>query len=532
MATVLIEVSPPGSGTWTDITSDCMFQECSFSSMMNGVPGQFDVLVRDPDRTRSFTIGSEIRLTVDGVVLFGGYILTIGMKSIAPAADTSDLSTYVLRAWHLQGPDYNIAFDRRFVRNTGDYLSQIKINSNLDSEVLGTLVTTYADMGDFSPSGISPIGTIPDVEYVTVQQGWPVRREFETLLPFFGAVYYIDGSKVITWKAYDDVVKRWGFSDAPNDAAITASPAEFQGAYYGFREVEATEDAMQMANDVFAWGGSQFAGASGGTVVARYQDAVGSVTSTSNTYIQHGTVTGGSSIDVHGRWQHAETHFGETLYKSLTGVKAVASAILTGPPGTDATGQQKGLKSPQWSFGFKWTSNNVPMLSGYPDHIRAGDLVTINLSVFGVTRLLPVRSLTITFPDAFEDPPLDRLVQFDGSFGLQLSDSFTLWRYVIQQQAKTAMKVNPILIADPTTGTTTYGAQFIGVPTPACDGAQTLFTLPFGYISGTLQVYLNGLIQRPGIDFLESSFLDGEFTMTSAPVATDNIEVTMSTLSA
>lgn len=529
MATVLIEIMEPG-GSWVDYTNSCMFAECSFTSQMNGVPGQFDILVRDPDRSLSFTTGSEIRLTVDGVVLFGGYVLVIGMKSIAPAADTSNLSDYHLRAWHLQGPDYNIALDKRVVRNTADYLSSIRVNSNHDDVVLSTMIGTYADMSDFSTSGITAIGTIPDVTYVTLQQGWKIRQEFETLLPFFGAVYYIDGNKVVTWKAYDDVVKRWGFSDAPNNDPITASPASYQGATYGFREVDATEDAMQMANDVFAWGGSEFAGASGGTVVARYQDAVSSVTSTSNTYIQHGTVTGGSSIDLHGRWQHAETHFGETLYKSLNGVKAVASAILDGPPGTDATGQEKGLKNPQWSFTFTWTSIHVPLLSGVPDHIVAGDLVTVDLTVFGVTRLLPVRSMTITFPDAFENPPDDRVVQFQATFGLQLSDSFTLWRYVMKQQARSNTIVQPAVAVTDGSSTTTYGANYAGSPTPAPDGSTTLFTLPFGWISGTLQVYVNGLVQRPGTDFTETDNVAGTFTTTSTLVSTDTLVCAMLTL--
>jgi hypothetical protein len=497
---------------------------------MNGVPGQFDILVRDPSRTRSFTTGSEIRLTIDGVVLFGGYIMQIGRKSLAPAADTSNLSQYGLRAWHLQGPDYNIAFDKRVVRNESDYLSSIRVSSNHDDVVLSTMIGTYADMSDFSTSGIDNIGTIPDVTYVTLQQGWKIRQEFETLLPFFGAVYYIDGNKTVVWKAYDNAVKRWGFSDAPNHSAITASPVAYQGATYGFREVDSVEDAMQMANDVFAWGGSEFSGASGGTVVARYQDAVGSVSSGSNYYIQHGTVTGGSSIDTHGRWQHAETHFGETLYKSLNGVKAVASAILSGPPGTDATGQQKGLKLPQWSFTFVWHSSQVPLLSGVPDHIRAGDLVTIEMDVFGVTKLLPVRTLTISFPDALLNPPDDREVRFEGTFGLQLSDSFTLWRYILQTQGKSLTTVQPVAAVTGGSSTTTYGASFVGTPTPTPNGSATVFTLPFGYVAGTLQVYVNGLIQRPGTDFTETDPVAGTFTTTSTLVSSDNLECTMFTL--
>lgn len=511
MSIVVVTVTEPG-GSPVDITNSCVFSRCSFEQQMNGAPGSFDLYVRDPDLTLYFVTGSEIKLTVDGVTLFGGYITTVGMTSFAEAADTSDLASYNLALWHLSGPDYNIAFDRRVTRKTSDYLSYIKINSAVDSVVLATMINSYADMSDFDTAGIDTVATIPDVTYVTIQQGWPIRREFETLLPFSGAVYYIDGDKTVIWKAYDNAEKRWGFSDDPNHAAITVSPASYQGATYGFSKVEATEDGTYLANDVLVWGGSEWAG-SGGTVFHRSQNA--------------------TSISAHGRWQHAETHFGETLYKSTAGVTAVADAIIDGPPGTDATGQQKGLKYPQWSFTFTWYSDQVPDLSGVPDHIRPGDLVTVNLSVFGVTKLLPVRTLRISFPDAFEGDPAtdDRLVQFEATFGLQLSDSFTLWRYVLKNQARVANTVYTQAIVSDSSTTTSFGAAYSGVPTPTPNGVHTVFTIPFGYIPGTLSVYLNGLVQRPGTDFTESDNEAGEFTMTSAPLSTDNLYVEAYTLS-
>ena len=508
MSQVVITVTAPG-GSPTDITNSCIFSRCSFDQQMNGVPGSFDIYVRDPDLTLSFTTGSEINLTVDGVAMFGGYITRVGMTSQAPAADTADLGTYDLAAWHLSGADYNIMLDRRFYRNTANYLEYIQINETIDGDILTTAIGSYTDMSDFSTAGINNIATIPDISYVLLQQGWPVRKEFETLLPFSGAVYYIDGDKTIVWKAYDDAEKRWGFSDAPNNNPITASPAEYQGATYGFSRVEGVEDGTYLANDVLVWGGSEFAG-SGGTVFARDTDA--------------------TSITAHGRWQHAEAHFGETLYKSQAGVDAVAAAIIDGPPGTDATGQQKGLKNPQWSFTFTWFSDDVPDLSGTPDHIRAGDLVTINLSVFGVTKLLPVRTLRVTFPDAFEGDPDtdDRLVQFEGTFGLQLSDSFTLWRYVLKNQSRVSVQTQAVVTDSSTT--TTFGASYSGIPTPATDGATTVFTIPFGYILGTSNVYLNGLLQRLTTDYTESDNVVGEITFTSAPLSTDNIFVEAFTL--
>lgn len=508
MSVVAITVTPPG-GSPLAITNSVVFGRSTFEQQMNGVPGSFDIYVRDPDRTLSFTTGSEIALTVDGVNLFGGYITRVGMTNLAPAADTSDIDSYDLRAWHLAGSDYNIIFDRRVARNTANYLEAIVINETVDGAILTTLIEDFADMSDFSTAGIDSVATIPDITFVTVEQGKPIRNTFELLLPFAGAVYYIDGTKTVVWKAYDDAEKRWGFSDDPNNTPITTSPASYQGALYGFREVEGTEDGTFLANDVLVWGGSEWAG-SGGTVFARDQDA--------------------TSISTHGRWQHAETHFGQTLYKSQAGVDAVAAAILDGPPGTDVTGQQKGLKNPQWQFTFTWHSDDVPDLDGTPDHVRAGDLMTVNLSVFGVTKLLPVRSIRVSFPNAFEGDPseADHLVRFDGTFGLQLSDSFTLWRYVLQNQNRVIVQTQAVVTSSSTT--TTFGASFSGVPTPAPNGSATVFTIPFGYISSTMNVYLNGLLQRPGTDYTESDNEAGEITFTAAPLSTDNIYVECFTL--
>lgn len=509
MATVEIEIKPPG-GAWTDYTTSCIFSRCSFESQMNGVPGTFDLWLRDPDGVLSFTTGSEVRLTVDGVVLFGGYVLTKGMGSLAPAADTSDLPNYQLRTWHLAGSDYNIVLDKRVFRKTTNYLRHIRINEDVDGQILSTAIGSYTDMSDFSTVGIDNVATIPDIEgYVLLEQGKTVRSEFELLLKFSAATYYVGGDKVVYYMAFEDVEKRWGFSDNPNGNAITVSPASYQGATYGFREVEATEDASAMANDVFVWGGSEWAD-SGATVFAREEAS--------------------TSITDHGRWQHAEVHFGERGYRTQVGVDSAAEAIVHGPPGTVGTGQEKGLKYSQWQFSFTWFSNDVPLLSGVPDHIRPGDLVTINLSAFSVTKLRPLRTLRISFPDAFDGSvdEANRVVQFNGTFGLQLSDSFTLWRYIIQNQSR-VQEITQQVVTDSSDGTTS-GASYSGVPTPTPNDSATVFTIPFAYAAGTTQVFRNGLIQVRGTAYTESDPATGDITFASPPATGDTLWVIATTL--
>jgi hypothetical protein len=432
------------------------------------------------------------------------------MSSLAPAAPTSDLSTYDLRTWTLSGPDYNIIFDRRFWRNTSDYLHLIDLTAfTTDGAILRQAVDNFADASDFSSSGILDIATIASGDQLA--QGDPLRKEFENLSQFGGAVWYIDPGKVFRYLPYDDVLKRWGFSDTPNKTPITVSPDAYQGATYPFRGVEGTEDASFMVNDALIWGGSQFAGSGGGTVFSRSQDA--------------------TSISAHHRWQTAETHFGERLYSIQAQVDARSDVIINGPPGADITGQQKGLKYPQWQFTFTWFSTDVPLLSGVPDHIRPGDIVTIILDVFGVTQLLPVRELRISFPDAF-DADGTHLVQFDGTFGLQLSDPYSLWRYLLTAKTRLQTAVNVPSVVGDTSTATAYGAQYSGTPTPAPDSAATVFTIPFGYISGSPQVYLDGLLKTPAVDYTESNNTAGQITFVVAPTTGSVIIVVALTLEA
>ena len=496
-----------------DITADVLFSTASFEQQFGGVPGSFSFTVRDQYQTHTFSTGKEMYMTVDGIRMFGGYLTQVSMGHMAPAAPIPNpTSDYQMRTWILRGTDYNIIFDKRVARNTADYLSYITLTGPTDGEILTDLVDNFSDCSDFTTTGIQNIVSVPGNGNDVIAQGTKLRTQFQNMSFFGGAIWYVDGSKNFIYAPFEDVEKRWGFSDTPNHNAITVSPNEFQGATTGFRQVEGQEDATYIVNDALIWGGSPFAGTGGGTVFSREQDA--------------------TSQSTYGRWQMAETHFGETGYKIQAGVDARADVIVNGPPGADIYGQQKGLRYAQWQFTFTWNSTDVPLLSGTPDHLVAGDIVTIEMSVFGVTKLLPLRSLRTTFPDATEDgDPTERLVQFEGTFGLQVGDPFTLWRYILsnQDRAATAVGNAPAAVNDTST-TTVYGAMGQFIPTPATDGATTVFTIPFGYIPGTLEVYLNGLIQRPGTDYTESDNVAGEFTMTTAPIAADNLIATCLTL--
>jgi len=159
------------------------------------------------------------------------------------------------------------------------------------------------------------------------------------------------------------------------------------------------------------------------------------------------------------------------------------------------------------------------------------------MNTFGVTKLLPLRSLRTSFPDAFDDDGT-HLVQFEGTFGLQLGDPFTLWRFILANQNRVAAaSATAAAAVNDSSTSTVYGALGQFTPTPATDGSTTVFSLPFGYISGTLDIYIiyvgsgGGLLLINGTDYIESDNVAGEFTMTSPPLGTSALIARCLTLS-
>jgi len=62
-------------------------------------------------------------------------------------------------------------------------------------------------------------------------------------------------------------------------------------------------------------------------------------------------------------------------------------------------------------------------------------------------------------------------------------------------------------------------------PTPATDGAQTVFTCANAYVSGTLEVIRGNLVMHPTTDVSETSADAGTFTMVVAPDSDESIIV-------
>ncbi len=498
----------------TDITSSVLFAETSFEAQMAAMPGSFTVTVRDIDRSRTFVTGKELTLTVDGTLVCGGWVTAATRTYAFPADKTNPLSGVKSRKWVLTGVDYNILFDKRVLRNTSAYTTDIPsvTGSPTDSTIIKTWFPTYFDIPagfDFTSATRIVTNHTFTSGYTWDTQGTKMRDVIEKLGEKGGSIYYINASKQLYYLPIQNDLITWGFSDKPNNLAYSSGIAT-----RGFRDGEMVEDASPIANDALVWGGSQWA-ANGDVVFSRRENAASQTT--------------------HGRWQISEMHVGDADYKIQSEVTARAKVIVDGnQSGTFAEGS-KGLVNPEKQFRCTWFSHDVPTSASVRQHITPGKIVPIELWVFSTdggttpfTMNLPLRQIRITFPELdAATTPSKAWVQFEGFFGVLMSDPYWLWSFLRSIQPSTSRKAAGSLLSTATNATTspTYGAYYSDEPSPATNGVVITFTIPFSYIGTTLRVFVNGIQKTRGTHYTETSPSAGSFTMVTAPGASDKLWV-------
>lgn len=485
----------------TDITSSCIFSRTSFESLAAAQPGTCEITVKDPNQTMSFVTGKSLSLTVDGTPLWTGYLTSVTRTFAFPVVDTTTPANVDTRLWTLRGVDLNILFDKRIVHNSANHTQGLPFFdvTRYDGDLISNVLTGYLDIsgdsldtstyvddvlkpGDPFNDGLTGTAAWP------YDQGTPWRDNMSFLALFSGAVYYIDASRNLHYHAYETVDAAWGFSDVP-DGTTTI----------GFRDLDLVEDGSVIVNDAMIWGGSEWA--DDGTIVfAREENA--------------------TSISEHGRWQTAETHFGQAHFKLQSGVDARAAVIVNGAPGAVVgTLPGRGLRFPQYDLSLSWFSTDVPSAQ----HLKCGDIVTTNLYVMGsggspLVLALPLRRIRMSFP-TLDGGTGDAYIRFDGSMSLQLSDPKGLWTYLRSTQRSRERTATLVGTATDTSTTASYGTLFSGNFNASPDGSTTAFSINFPYIAGTTQVYVDGLLIIPGVDYTESSPTSGQITFSSAPSA-------------
>jgi hypothetical protein len=94
----------------------------------------------------------------------------------------------------------------------------------------------------------------------------------------------------------------------------------------------------------------------------------------------------------------------------------------------------------------------------------------------------------------------------------------------------TAPATGAVLLADYNVSNTAYSVGtnstiFDETPSGTVNGTTTLFTAARGYVAGSLAVYINGVKQKRGTHFTETTPASGTFTMTDAPLTGDDIMI-------
>jgi hypothetical protein len=491
----------------TDITHLVLFESCSFDSQMGALPGTFEFTVKDRFQAVSFHTGSEITLDVDGTRLYGGFVTQVSEKFAIPADLTAVPASVQTRQWVLRGVDYNILFDKRVMRNTSDFthhLGTYPAGSHIGDLVKDPLCAHFLDIpAGFDTTSLvdaAVIDTPGTASAAWMEQGTLWRQQMEYFARW-GVVYYINAQKKLYVREVEDSLARWMFSDKPNRLPIPVGYGYTP--QIGFREGEFTEDGTLIINDAFVWGGSEW---SNGIVFARRENA--------------------ASIAAVGRWETAETYFGQL--KSQGQVNARANVIVDGTVSGTSGSTTRGYVNPQKMAKVTWFSHIVPRdpnLSNARSHLRPGDITTFVMYTLGADTAhplvmdLPLRSVTITFPSLDTDG--SAWVQFEGTFGLQLSDPWWLWKYLRDRNPQ--IPAAPIAVSTTPSDPNPYGTtgQYNLVPAP--DGSNKVFYLENGlaYLNGSTEIYVNGLRYFQPSNYTESDPTNGQITFVVAPANTD-----------
>lgn len=490
-----------------DITDKVIFSDASFQSQATASPGTFTIRVRDKERELSFTTGKEMVFALDGITLFGGYLTQVGRTFAFPAVDTQPIAAVTQRIWELRGTDYNILFDKRVFYNKADPLMHPGTfpQGTGDRELIMQMCEDYLNLPtllDFDTL-VENVGTpADDVDGAWVIVGSTWRDQMREFANQTGAIWFINGDKQLVNKSVEDTEARWGFSDVPNNRALSSGDQRFQGVTIGPRNLDIMEDGTAIVNDALVWGGSSTAGEfdQGSVVFGRAKNE--------------------DSIAEHGRWQYAEVHPNEPNYLSELQVQHRAEIIVDGISGTSAKGQSRGLWRPTWNVQLEWFGHDVPRLGGLPDHLKPGDLVSFFFYSLGVdgralVLTLPLRNMNIKFPtlSAFSGEPYFIV---SASFSLSPTDPWALWQYLIANRNRLQRQ---------TSGLQTQGPLIQAGLSPAADGVTTVFSITGGaaYATDSTTVFRNGLVQRRGTDYTESDGTTGEITFASAPRVSDTL---------
>lgn len=344
MSTILIEVDG------NDITDDVVLVGATFSSQVNGVSGPCSFRVKDTDQTRSFTIGSRIRLAINSRNHWAGYLTK---QSYVFAFDALAVDSETTRFFQIEGSDINILFEKRVtfqVADPADLEGPIYPTDTADTTAITDLLADWLDLsGDDldTTSLVEHVGNINEDQTAQPFFGsWKWGEAMAAIARLPAAIFYIDPDRSLV---YTDV-------DTPSVPEILTDQPHTTVSGVGYREMSFINDGGDLVNDYLAWG---VGGASSTPVFSREEDA--------------------TSIATHGRWQAGELIPG--IYKQAT-IDRVTDAFVNG--------------SPQSKRGRKDDRRRIDITT-FNDSFRVSDKARFVSAVYGIDEVFPVRNETISF---------------------------------------------------------------------------------------------------------------------------------------
>jgi len=372
MATIAIIVDG------NDITDDVVISDASFEYLTDGNIGTAHVRVRDlrggPYVPGYFSVGHEMTLDVDGVRVWGGYVMRV-KRTYPFAATENDDPDEEDRFWELTGNDYNILMRRRKLYNKEKPAYQMKIykadDEPTDKEIISDMTNLYLDIEDdgFEAGAGDDVINLDEVielgklywveacaeEWQAASPGMDWADGMNSVIDWSGGVYYIgpansDQSFKGPTFYYHDV------NTATGPYEVNDQPASDPGSK-GIRDFSHNIDATDMATEALVWGAGKGS-----------QDVV------------HWRETATSEQTTYGTWQWSDLQ--QAMYLEEC-VKHRAKTYIHG-----SRLSKRGHKVPKESWD----------ITTFQPDFQVGDVVDVESYVHAVQDNVPIRRMRVTFP--------------------------------------------------------------------------------------------------------------------------------------
>ncbi len=307
--------------------------------------------MRDEDRTKSFTVGEPILLTINGQNVWRGFVATVNRVYVFPALNVDDFG--LARFIDITGTDINILLTKRIVFDQATptrILAPLLSAHTPDVTAIDELLDDWLDLSGDGLNTTDFVENVGDTTWTQSGRAWEGSdtwsQAMQSIANIPAAIWYIDPDRNFVYTDVDTPNAPFALSDQPNGVTVR-----------GYREMEVLQDGSGLANDVLAWGlgyGSQT------PVFVRDEDA--------------------TSQAAHGLWQLAQITFG--VYKQAT-IDRIATSIIDG--------------SPQSKRGAKDDKVSVQCVT-YEPGLRVAQKVDFSSETFGFNDVLPVRKMEVDFP--------------------------------------------------------------------------------------------------------------------------------------